>query len=311
MTAPDAFLAGAGWGGAERRPLAADASARRYARLVRGDGARAVLMDDPGGAEPVRRFAAVAGRLAAAGLHPPAILAMAPEAGLMLLEDLGDGLMSARLERAPDEAPALYGAAAEMLLALRAASPAGLPPFGPAEMTAAADLAWTGWAGGAGPAPWRAALEAALAAHAGGAPVPILRDCHADNLIWQPDRAGAARLRVIDFQDAMAGPDGYDLISLLQDARRDVDSETSKATLTLWRARTGADEAALDARLAVIGAQRALRILGVFARLARQGRPGYLRHAPGVRALLAANLRHPALAALADAVRPHLTEAPA
>ena len=305
MTGRDAFLGGAGWGGARTAPIAGDASARRYARLRRADGATAVLMEDPEGAEPVRRFAAVAARLAEAGLRPPAILSAAPEGGLMLLEDLGDDLMSARLDRDPGAAPALYGAATDMLLTLRAATPAGLPPFGPAEMADAAELAWTEWAGRHGPSPWRDALRDALALHAGGPPVPILRDCHAGNLFVEDGE----RLRVIDFQDAMAGPDGYDLASLLQDARRDVPEAVAAACLARWRDRAGGGEAALGARLAAIGAQRALRILGVFARLARGGRDGYLAHAPRVRAHLAANLAHPRLADLRAAVR--LPEAPA
>ncbi len=299
-----AFLARAGWPDAARAPVAGDASARTYARLTAPDGRTAILMEDPGGAEPVRRFAAVARRLRAAGLRPPEVHAMDPEAGLMLLEDLGDVTMAARLDVAPEEAPALYSAGVEMLLALRAAPADGLPPFGPGEMAAAADLAWTDWSAGAGAAPWHVALRAALSAHAGGPPVPILRDCHAENLMWQ----GGA-LRVIDFQDAMAGPDGYDLISLLQDARRDVPAPAAEAALVRWRTVTGDGD--LGARLAAIGAQRALRILGVFGRLARAGRPGYLRHAPRVRAHLAANLAHPALAPLATALEGRVPGGPA
>lgn len=309
MSGTEGFLARAGWGGAARAPVAGDASARAYSRLTRAGGDTAILMEDPAGAAPVRRFAGVAERLARAGLHPPAILAADPPRGLLLLEDLGDDLLCARLDRAPGEATALYAAATDMLLTLRAAPAGGLPPFEPEEMVEAADLAWTEWAGGDGPAPWRTALAGALSAHAGGPPVPILRDCHAGNLIWQAARQGAARLRVIDFQDAMAGPDGYDLVSLLQDARRDVPAPASAAALDLWRERTGAAEGALAVRLAALGAQRALRILGVFARLARGGAPGYLTHAPRVRAQLAANLAHPALRELRAAV--DLPEAPA
>ena len=303
-----AFLSKEGWSGAALAPIAGDASARSYARMVRPDGARAVLMDDPAGPEPVRRFAAVAGRLEAAGLRPPAILAAAPDAGLMLLEDLGDDLMSARLDRMPEAARGLYLAATDMLLGLRSADPAGLPPFGPEEMADAADLAWTEWAGENGRAPWRGPLREALEAHAGGRPVTILRDCHAGNLICQ-GQGDATVLRVIDFQDAMAGPDGYDLISLLQDARRDVPRDAASAALARWRAATGDGADALTARLAALGAQRALRILGVFARLARGGKDGYLAHAPRVHAHLAANLAHPSLAALRETVR--LPAAPA
>ena len=296
-----AMLEAAGFGDAGREPVAGDASARRFARLRRADGATAILMEDPAGAAASARFAAVAARLAAAGLAPPAILGTA--GGALLVEDLGDGLVSARVDADPEEAMPLYLAATEALLELRGADPAGLPVFDPAEMTRQAELCWTEWAGGSGPSPWRDALGDALVRCAGDTGTLILRDCHAGNLIWD------GRMRVIDFQDALAGPEGYDLVSLLHDARRDVPEGVRAACLGLWLDRTGADPDRFAARAAVLSAQRALRILGVFARLARGGRPHYLDHAPRVRGQLAAALDHPALAWLR--ARVDLPERPA
>ena len=280
----------AGFGEAARETVAGDASARRFARLTRADGATAILMDDPGGSAETARFAAVAERLRAAGLAPPAILAR--EGGAMLVEDLGDGLVSALVDADPSEAMPLYLAATESLLRLRAADPAGLPVFDAAEMARQAELCWTEWAGRDGPSPWHDALGDALGHHAGDTATLILRDCHAGNLIWD------GRMRVIDFQDAMAGPEAYDLVSLLHDARRDVPEDVRAACTALWLERTGADPDAFAARTAVLSAQRALRILGVFARLARGGKPHYLGYAPRVRRQLDAALAHPALADL-------------
>ena len=292
---------GAGFADAAREPVAGDASARRFSRLRRADGATAILMQDPGGAAETARFAALADRLSAAGLAPPAILAH--EGGAMVVEDLGDGLVSALADADPAEAMPLYLAATETLLRLRAADPAGLPAFDAAEMARQGELCWTEWAGRSGASPWRDALARALVAHAGDTGTLILRDCHAGNLIWD------GRMRVIDFQDAMAGPEAYDLVSLLDDARRDVPEDVRDACTALWLERTGADPDAFAARFAVLAAQRALRILGVFARLAKDGKRHYLDHAPRVRGQLAAALSHPALADLRAGV--DLPERPA
>ena len=288
----DALLAAeaAGFAEAAPEPVAGDASARRFARLRRPDGATAMLMEDPGGAAETARFAAVADRLRAAGLAPPAILAR--EGGAMVVEDLGDGLVSALVDADPSRAMPLYLAATEDLLRLRGADPDGLPVFDAAEMTRQAELCRTEWAGGEGPSPWHDALTEALGRHAGDTATLILRDCHAGNLIWD------GRMRVIDFQDALAGPEGYDLVSLLHDARRDVPEDVRAACTALWLERTGADPDAFAARAAILAAQRALRILGVFARLARGGKPHYLDHASRVRHQLDVALSHPALADL-------------
>jgi aminoglycoside/choline kinase family phosphotransferase len=136
----------------------------------------------------------------------------------------------------------------------------------------------------------------------------ILRDYHAENLLWLPDREGIARVGVLDFQLAQMGQPGYDLVSLLQDARRDVSAETEAAMIRRFKDNMGAD-AGFDAAYAVLGAQRALRILGIFTRLCRvSGKPGYLRLIPRVWGQLQRNLTHPATAPLARLCRELLPE---
>ncbi len=128
----------------------------------------------------------------------------------------------------------------------------------------------------------------------------ILRDYHAENLIWLPDRTGVARVGLLDFQLAQMGQPGYDLVSLCQDARRDVRPDREAALVRRFVEETGANAAAFGPAYAVLGAQRALRILGVFARLARVSeKPGYLRLLPRVWGQLQHNLGHPALGAVA------------
>jgi hypothetical protein len=149
-------------------------------------------------------------------------------------------------------------------------------------------------------APFVAALTDAQAAHADGPRVMILRDYHAENLLWLPDRSGVARVGVLDFQLAQMGQPGYDLVSLCQDARRDVPEAVETAMMHHVVERTGADAETFARAYAVLGAQRALRILGVFARLAMHaGKPGYLPLIPRVWGQLQRNLAHPALAGVA------------
>lgn len=306
-----AFLAAAGWGGAERAALSGDASPRRYLRLRRG-GATAVLMDaDPATGQDVRPFLAMARHLAALGFSAPAILAVEEAEGFLLLEDLGDDLFARLAARTPALEPELYAAATDLLVALhRHPPPRGLAAYDAGVMGDLAALALEWYAAGAtgapvpGGHPARAELAdcvaALLAGLAPGAEVLVLRDYHAENLLWLPGRAGTARVGLLDFQDARAGHRGYDLVSLLQDARRDVAPALARAMEARYAAATGQEPAAFAAACAALGAQRNLRILGVFARLSLlHGKPQYVALIPRVWRHLAADLAHPALAPLA------------
>lgn len=299
------FLARAGWGRAERRHLAGDASDRRYERLRLG-AATAVLMDNPpGGADDPVAFSSMARHLRALGLSAPALLEEDLPRGLLLLEDLGDDLFARLLAADPSREAELYAPAVDVLLHLQAASPPpGLSNLSAGDWATAAGFAldWYAFAAtGAKPdgAEFHAALAAALAAHADRPRVLILRDYHAENLLWLPGRSGLARVGILDFQLGQLGQPGYDLVSLLQDARRDVRPKTEAAMVARFAAATGADPALFQAHYATLGAQRALRILGIFARLCLvAGKPQYLRLIPRVWGQLQQNLAHPALARL-------------
>jgi aminoglycoside/choline kinase family phosphotransferase len=137
----------------------------------------------------------------------------------------------------------------------------------------------------------------------------ILRDYHAENLLWLPDRWAEARVGLLDFQLAQMGQSGYDLVSLLQDARRDVRPETEAAMIARFCKAKGIDPAAFAPTYATLGAQRALRIIGIFARLClKGGKPGYVQLIPRVWGQLLRNLAHPALAPLAALCRDLLPE---
>ena len=304
------FLAGAGWGDAERRLLAADASFRRYDRLVRKHET-AVLMDAPPPQENVAAYHRVDRLLTGQGFSAPRTYAVDETAGFMLLEDLGDRTFTRALADGADEA-ALYRLAVDLLIALHrhfppdSLGPSGLPPYDDQRLLAEA-LLLPDWYLPAvtGGRPDEAVREAYIEAWRGALPlahgVPdtlVLRDYHVDNLMVVDGREGIAACGLLDFQDAVIGPISYDLVSLLEDARRDVSGALAKAMLARYLdAFPALDREALRASYALLGAQRNAKIIGIFTRLCRRdGKPQYLTHIPRVWRLLEGDLAHPALA---------------
>ena len=335
------FLAHAGWGAAAVSPLPGDASTRRYARLAMGgrnamlmdqpqdaEGATA----PPGAGEETRRalgynavarvagadcarFVAAAHWLRGHGLAAPDIYAADHAQGFVILEDLGDDLFAQVLEDGGDE-KALYDHAVEVLAKIHANdAPASLSPEKPLfdydqlALMAETDLL-TEWfmplalgrkAADDEIAQHRALWRAALAGIAGSRRVFVHRDYHAQNLLWLPQRHAIARVGLIDFQDAVAGSQAYDLISLIEDARRDVSPQVAEAATVHYLAAlkaqgTQVDEAGFRHEMAVMAAQRNAKIVGVFARLyKRDGKARYLAYLPRVWATLERDLAHPAL----------------
>jgi N-acetylmuramate 1-kinase len=299
------FLSGAGWDDAIRTSLAGDASDRRYERLHRGRRS-AVLMDaPPGKGDDPADFIRIGRHLTRIGLSAPRLLADDLHNGFLLLEDLGDGLYARLLARDRALEALLYAAAADTLVHLQARpAPPELPDLSAHDWAEAAAFA-PGWYGFAvtGTRPDTKDLVACLTdlitRHADSPRILILRDFHAENLLWLPRRTGLRRVGLLDFQLGQMGQPGYDLVSLLQDARRDVTPATEAAMIRRFAGATGTDMAGFSPAYAVLGAQRALRILGIFARLCLvAGNPGYLPLIPRVWAHLQRNLAHPALASL-------------
>jgi len=297
MTPPpgaQSFIADAGWAGARIDPLAGDASFRRYFRVV-DEGRSAVLMDAPPEHEDSRPFLAVAEHLLDLGFAPPRILAKDLAQGLVLLEDFGDARMAEVIAADTARERPIYEAAIALLRDLHR-HPAG--PFLPYDMAvyqreAALFPEWYMPAVGLEVAPgyaeaWNAALGNLCVAHDAHS-VTVLRDYHAENIMLLPDGG----LGLLDFQDALAGHPAYDLVSLLQDARRDVSPELEAAMLAHY----GPID---DSAYALLGTQRNAKILGIFTRLwKRDGKPRYLAYQPRVWAYLERDLAHPALAPVA------------
>jgi hypothetical protein len=313
------FLAAAGWRGVSPRPLAADASFRRYYRLVDGSS-QVVLMDAPPPAEDVRPFLAVAAILRNFGLSAPAVYAEDVERGFLLLEDFGDDRYTRLLAGGADEAT-LYALAVDTLAALHRAVATGgvpdLPPYDETRLIAEAELLADWYAPEALGAPlpqaalddycarWRRILP--LAALPGT--TLVLRDYHVDNLMLLPDRTGVRACGLLDFQDAVAGPASYDLVSLLLDARRDVPSALREAMTERYLAAfPDLDPAPFRRSAAILATQRNCKILGIFTRLwRRDGKPAYLPHIPRVWRLIEAEIaREQALAPIGAWLERHL-----
>lgn len=328
------FLERSGYGGADRRHLQGDASSRTY-ETIRFPGRAAVILMNaprkPDGppirdglpysrlahlAEDVVPFVAIDAWLRSLGFAAPEIFAADLAGGFLLLEDLGSGTM---LDEAGSPDPGRYQVAVDWLAAFHAMPlPGPLPADGTVHHVPSYDARamqievelLTDWY-----LPWRRGTsiipeerqdyldlwQSLFARLENAEKALVLRDYHSPNLIWRDDRTGLDRLGVIDFQDAMIGPSAYDLASLIQDARVTVSPGLADDLMARYlAARLGADPGfdtcSFREAFAIMAAQRAAKILGIFVRLKlRDGKPGYLRHLPRIEAYIAASLAHPVL----------------
>ncbi len=302
-TIVSAVLQGTAWADWDRVAIAGDASARRYFRLSNGMD-RVILMDAPPAACPdTARFVQIATLLNNAGLAAPRVLHADIGAGILVLSDLGPTDFATHLRTSPQDEGTVYKAAADVLQDVARITPPPdmhrLTPQIGAEMLAPLG---TDYVGG-DITNLQTTLEDALSRHTGPADTLALRDFHAENLIWRSERSGTDRVGLLDFQDAFLAPAGYDLASLLRDARRDVSASTAAAVIDRFVSAAPTDSARLRCQIALLGAQRNLRILGIFAQLSRvQGKRRYLQFMDRVWHHILADLENPALADLRAAV---------
>ncbi|MDB5508722.1 MAG: tRNA ((37)-N6)-threonylcarbamoyltransferase complex ATPase subunit type 1 TsaE [Hyphomicrobiales bacterium] len=342
----DDMLGRSGWLEAARSHMQGDASTRAYERLQHPDGRRAILMISPRRADgpPVRfgkpysaiarlaedigPFLAMAQGLRERGYSAPEIYASEPEAGLALLEDLGtEGVVDAG-----GPIPERLSAATAVLASLHQTAlpdwidaqpePYRIPPYDIEALAIEVELLVDWYAPHIARAPlssgaratfvnlWRETLAEIIAAPA----TWTLRDYHSPNLLWLPEREGLQKVGLLDFQDCVMGHPAYDVASLLQDARVTVPDQLEIRLLGEYsRLRRHADPAfdiaAFARAYAIMGAQRATKILGIFARLDKRDRkPQYLAHLPRVQHYLAKDLAHPALATMRGWYEAHLPQ---
>lgn len=297
-----AFLVDAGWGGADVRPLAGDASFRRYFRVLLGDR-RAVLMDAPPPQEDPRPFIAMADYLNGTGLRAPRILHSDLIEGLVLLEDFGDVRMRETVDADLALETEIYAGVVDVLAALHDHEPLSTIARQTSDIfldEVGLFLEWYCPAVGlevdseSYRRAWAEVLTPVMSKLS--RPVTVLRDFHAENIMLIDGGQGLGRFGLLDFQDALAGHPAYDLVSLLEDARRDVTPAVEQAMLARYMAaRNCGDD--FEAAYWVLGAQRNCRILGVFARLwKRDKKPRYLQFQPRMWGLMERDLAFPALA---------------
>lgn len=299
-----AFLGAAGWGDAPRTTVAGDASNRRYDRLRKKAGETAILMDAPPEKdEDTRPFIAIADHLRKGGLSAPAIYHQNTAQGLLLIEDFGDDVFARLIRDDPAQQGPLYRAACDVLLTLRNVTPPKLTECDADWLTDMTSLAFE-WYTQAPEKAQFAQIFRPLAKRVANQPmILMLRDYHVENLMLLPDRPGVARVGLLDFQDAMCAHPAYDLVSILQDARRDVSEAVEREMLDYYLSHVDDDPTAFKEHYAILGLQRNLRIMGVFARLSlRDGKPHYVDMIPRVWSYVQRNLAHPALGPLAPLV---------
>jgi len=337
LRAARALIDASGFGSARRRRIQGDASTRSYERLALS-GTSVILMNAPPRpdgppvkngqpysaiahlAENMRPYVAIARHLREKGFSAPEIIAADIESGLLLIEDFGNKGIVAGDPPTPLEER--YEAAIDVLIALHKLElPAKLPvaprieyEIPPYDLDAYLIelellLEWYLPHRGATLAAdaraqfetlWRAALEEPIAAPK----TWVLRDFHSPNLLWLPERREIARIGILDFQDTLIGPHAYDVASLLMDARADVSETLELALMSRYAIGRSANDPSFDLSVfarhyVTLGAQRATKIMGIFARLARRdGKPQYLKHLPRVRNYLMRALTHPSLEGL-------------
>lgn len=296
------FLEGTKWNGAKIESLTGDASVRKYFRLQKGSET-AILMDASRAGEIVAPFVQINLHLQKLGFSVPEILVRDDENGFLLLEDFGDETFAQLLDKNSD-AEKLFTLAVDVLIALHKNSnaiPNNLRVYSPEKMLADAELFLDvhkiseadregfkkNW------------LEILPLAHEVSQSL-LLRDYHVANLMWLPKREGIRRAGLLDFQDAYAGPVTYDLISLLEDARRDVPNGLKQKMIEHYLSQfPDLNRGQFEMSWAILAALRHTRVLAIFEKLSREGKPAYKKlHSPRVERLLQDALCHPKLAAL-------------
>jgi len=307
------FLDQNGWAGSKRSALAGDASFRTYERITLNNKC-AVLMNAPPPDEDVRPFVTVAQHLIRLGYSAQKIFAIEEEAGLLLLEDLGKNTYTKVLSSGGDET-ALYKLATDVLIDLhrrptKESIPPSLPIYGNGRLLDEVFLTpqWTYSAFTGVPATEKVRkkygeiwLELFSHIHAGPKTL-VLRDYHVDNLLWMKERSGIKACGLLDFQDAVAGHPTYDLMSLLEDARRDLGPGVKAEMIERYlSAFPELDRKGFETVFSILAAQRHAKVIGIFTRLwKRDGKPDYLTHIPRVWTLLEAALENPVLSDLKD-----------
>ena len=293
------FLDNSGWEGSEVAPVAGDLSARSYFRVTMPTRS-AILMDAAQVSASIPPFLLMTDWLRKLGLSAPNVMSCDQENGLLLIEDLGQSPVSDMVSDA-ERQDSVLRLCIELLLVIRNAAPPDLT-----QPTAQELCDWTLLADEFYPkarpdvlGQFREKLLPILSELSAKPATVSLRDFHADNLMWLPNRTGVARLGLLDYQDAMLTHPVYDLVSLLTDARTEIVPQVRRKFIAAYARAAGDDPDQTNLAFAALSLQRNLRILGIFHRAAKQdGKAHHLPKVPRVYAYLQEALAHPAFSAL-------------
>lgn len=291
--------------------LKGDASFRSYSRLI-GDNKSFIFMDCPPERESIEPYLRIAEILKDLELSAPEIIAFDSRHGFIIMEDLGDDLFTRVLIKSPEIEFELYKKAIDVLLAINQYKPpADVKLYDLDKYIEEATLFIDWYLPTQGyeitqdvRQPFQEAIREIFHGVNLRQNILVMRDYHADNLLWLPERNGLRSVGLLDFQDALIGDPAYDLVSLLEDARRDVDPDTVQNCIDYYLNKSPhEDRDNFLKRYAFLGAQRNLKIIGIFHRLnKRDNKPGYLDLLPRVRNHLNKNLRHPSLTRLREVI---------
>lgn len=301
------FLKKCGWQNQPFVPLKSDASKRTYYRLGTPDSGSCILMDCPPDFESVKPFKKVDSILINLGYSAPEVLAEDEKNGFLLLEDFGDATFTKCIQSGTDTL-LLYETAIDVLIDLHKKPLTffinDVPVYSIKKFLAESALLTEWYYPKIMGHPikedafmeWEKIWADTLNLFTSEAFL-VLRDYHVDNLVWLSHRQGVQRCGLLDFQDAVAGPRAYDVVSLLEDARLDVPAHIRETMLQRYfDAFPKLDRDRFLAEYNILGAQRNAKIIGIFSRLAfRDSKSVYLSHIPRVWKLLENNLLHPAL----------------
>jgi len=309
------FLEKNGYSMSDVSMLAGDASFRKYYRLKKGKTSL-VIMDAPPPQEDVNPFINIANFLTSNGFSAPNIEASDIENGFLILEDLGDNKFNDVISDVEERLTSIdskmieeemYKASIDLLVELHKIPPPNIRKYDDEllmnECLLLADWYYKLITGNEIEKKKRdkyiSIWEKILSDTHMKEEVLVLRDYHADNLMWLEDREGTKKVGLLDFQDAVVGSPAYDLVSLLEDARRDVNENFADSMISYYVSSSGINKEKFILSYSILGAQRNCKILGIFARLLlRDGKNNYLSMMPRVWKYLEGDLRNHSLAPL-------------
>ena len=303
------FLRHHGWDDAKTEKITSDASNRKYTRLFKKQNTSILMDSDPTTNESIENFIYFTKQLRKLKFSAPKIYGQDICNGLLLLEDLGSDSFANILKSKPHLENHIYQEAINQLIEIRKNKIPHLTRKYDLKILLQEAVLFSEWY----LSPLRASYESShllkilrvtLQETLKQDTTLVLRDYHAENLMWLPNRRNNRRVGLLDYQDALAGNPAYDIASLLKDARREVPKKLQEELIKYFLKKTNLDHAVFSRDYSILSAQRNLKIIGIFSRLSiRDNKSGYLDLIPRVWKNLQDDLKHPSLNELSEFIK--------